>query len=151
MPPDVAQIVPVLGRFKPATTEDFDPAAVSWLRTQGQQVDARILGNYTGSGNSSAYLLRSNDQSWRVLIAGKGKVYCDVRFRDVAVAARVPKEYIHSIQWNGTAPSDFDGDGLLIVRSADKTASSLILSFRGGEVSQSYPVDYHQIQLSEAQ
>ena len=150
MPAEVAQGVPDAAGFSLATKEDFDPAAVSWLETQGQKADVQIPGNYTGFGESHAYLLRRKDKSWRVLIISDGRVCSDVRFRNVAVVARVPKEYMRSIQLNEPTPPEFDGDGLLIVGSADKPATGVLLSLHGSDASQSHPADYRQIRLSDA-
>ena len=150
MPAEVAQGVQDAAGFSLATKEDFDPAAVSWLETQGQKADVQIPGNYTGFGESHAYLLRGKDKSWRVLIISDGRVCSDVRFRNVAVVARVPKEYMQSIQLNEPTPPEFDGDGLLIVGSADKPATGVLLSLHGNDASQSHPADYRQIRLSDA-
>ena len=144
LPTEVAQGIPDLAGFRLATADDFDPAAASWLRTRGQQADANIPGNYTGSGESHAYILRGKDKSWRVLIITDGQVSCDFRYPTLAVAARVPKEYVHNIQWNEPTAPEFDGDGLLIVRSADDPASGVILSLHSGDVYGSHPVDYRQ-------
>jgi hypothetical protein len=150
LPPEVAHAIASPAGFSLATAQDFVPEAVSWLQNRGQEASGQISGNYTGSGESNAFLLRGKDKSWRVLILADGQVRCDVRYQGIAIAARVPKEFIQSIQWVEPAPPESDGDGLLIVRSAEDSASGVVLFLRGTDVVGIRPADYRQVPLGHA-
>jgi hypothetical protein len=150
-PPEALRVIPGIAEFRVATAQDFDPQALSWLSRWRLQAGGVIPGNYVGvgSGESQAYILLGKDKSWRVLIVGGEQLRCDVRYPTIAIAARLPNEFIQSVQWNGPAPPPSDRDGLLIVRSAEDPSSAVVLFLEGNEVvSGSYPADYRQVPLT---
>jgi hypothetical protein len=147
LPIEIAGI-PDIGGFRPARTGDFDPEGVSWLQRWRLPASGQISGDYTASGKSWAYILLGKDQTWRVLILADRQLRCDVRYQAIAIAARVPKEFTQSIQWDEPVPPESDGDGLLIVRSAKDPGSGVVLFLQGTDVvSGSRPADYRQIHL----
>lgn len=149
LPPEALREIPDLAGFRVARAQDFAPQSVSWLSQWRLQASGLIPGNYAGSVESRAYVLLGKDGSWRVVIVGDGQVRCDVRYQAIAIAARVPKEFIRSIQWEGPAPLRTDRDGLLIVRAAADPSSAVVLLLQGNEVvSGSRPVDYRQVPLT---
>jgi hypothetical protein len=145
MAPEDARIIPNLGNFRLAAERDFDPLAVSWLRGLGQQPSGDIVGQYSGSGQSHAYVLIGNDHQRRVVIVAGGQVRCDAEYRTVAIAALVPKEFLPRISWDDTSPIESEGDGLLVVRSASDPGSGVVLLLSGDQVVPRVPVDFHQI------
>lgn len=145
---EMAQVMPRVPGFRLAIKADFDPEAVAWLQNEGQQASGKILGDYTGSGEYPAYLWVGKDKSWQVVIPAPAQKRCDVSLPSVAIAARVSKESINRIQWDGPAPEP-SGDGLLIVRSAKDPASGVIFSLRGNDIVGSRPADYRQVPLGE--
>jgi len=146
---EMARIMPRGAGVRLATKEDFDPEAVSWLQNGGQEVSSQIPGDFTGSGESRGYLWVGNNKLWHVVLLANNQTRCDVSLPSVAIAAWVSKESINRIQWDGPAPAEPSGDGLLIVRSAKDPASSVLLSLRGTEVVGSHPADYRQVPLGE--
>jgi hypothetical protein len=147
LPTEMAGIPDIAG-FRIATAGDFDAEAVSWLQRWGLAASGKIPGNYSVSGKSQAYVLLGKDQSWRVVILADGQLRCDVRYQAIAIAARVPKEFTQSIQWDEPVPPESDGDGLLIVRSAKDPGSGVVLFLQGTDVvSGTRPADYRQIHL----
>jgi len=146
---EITRIMPRASGVRLAAKEDFDPEAVSWLENSGQEVSSQIRGDFTGSGESRGYLWVGNNKSWNVVLLANNQTRCDVSLPTVAIAARVSKESLNRIQWDGPAPPEPSGDGLLIVRSAKDPASSVLLSLRGTEVVGSHPADYRQVPLVE--
>ena len=141
-------VMPHAPGFRLATKEDFDPEAVSLLQNGRQQASAGIRGNFAGSAGSwSAYLWVGEDKSWQVVVVTSARMRCDLSFSSVAIAAHISKEIIKGIKWDGFAPSEPSGDGLLIVRSAKNPSSGMVLFLQGTDIVRSYPADYRQIPL----
>lgn len=146
---EVARITPRSPGFRLATKEDFDPEGVSWLQKGGQEVSSQIPGDFTGSGESRGYLWVGNNKSWHVVLLANNQTRCDVSLPSVAVAAFVPKESMNKIQWDGPAPPESSGDGLLVVGSTKDPASSVVLSLQGTDIVASRPADYRQVPIGE--
>ena len=144
----MTRIMPRVAGVRLATKEDFDPEAVSWLRSNGQDVSSQIAGDFTGSGESRGYLWVGNNKLWHVVLLTNDQKRCDVSLPSVAIAAWVSKEAIRRIQWDGAAPEP-SGDALLIVRSVKDPASGVIFSLRGNDIVGSRPADYRQVPLGE--
>jgi hypothetical protein len=52
MAPEDVRVIPGIERLRLATEEDFDPGAISWLHSLGQQVSGKITGAYSGAEKS---------------------------------------------------------------------------------------------------
>ena len=144
-----ASLIPGSDSSRLAVASDFDTDAASWLRGFGQQVSGRIPGDYSGVGESSAYILIGKQNQRRVVILASGECRYDAEYPAVAFAARIPKELISKIKWDDASPPDAGGDGLLIVRAADSPSSSVVLFLWGNRVVSGHPIDYRQIPFSE--
>ena len=150
MAPEDVRVIPGIERFRLATEEDFDPGAISWLHSLGQQVSGKITGGYSGGGKSSAYVLVDHYNARRAVIMAYGQVIYNAEYPVIAAAALIPKELIQKISWADPAPPESDGDGLLIVRAADGPASGVVLFLRGTQIVSGNPIDYRQIPLGQA-
>jgi hypothetical protein len=111
-------------------------------------VSGDIQGAFSAFGQSQAYVLVGKGANWRILILADGQLRCDAQYRNVAIVARVPKEAIQRIVWADPPPADTDGDGLLVVRTANDLGSAVVLFLRGDEVVSGTPTGYLQIPLS---
>jgi len=147
--PEDASRIPRIERTRLATVEDFDADAVSWLRDSGQQVSGKISGFYSGSKTSNAYILVGKANERRVVIFADGELRYNAEYPVIAIAACVPMELVHKINWAEASPPESDGDGLLIVRAADAPASGVMLFLRGSQVVSANPVDYREIQFGQ--
>jgi hypothetical protein len=153
--PEDAGVIPRFGHFRLAGPADFDPDAVAWLRNSGQSASGKLPGFYSGSRKSNAYVLIGEGTERRIVILADGGVRYNAEYPVVAVAARVPKEFIQKINWADPSPPEFQGDGLLIVRAADDPASGVILFLQGDVnplqresiVLRGHPVDYREVPL----
>ena len=145
LPPEVLHAITSPAGFSLATAQDFAPQAASWLQSMHQHVSAQIAGDFASSGQSQAYVLTRNATSWRVVILADGRLRCDAQYQKVAIAARVPRELAQRITWAEAPSSEPDGDGLLVVGSADKPGSGVVLFLHGTEVVSGTPADYQQI------
>ncbi len=143
--PEDARIIPGIEQSRLALAEDFNPDAVSWLRSLDRQVGGIIKGVYFGSFESNAYVLVGKANERRVVIVAGGEVRYNAEYPAIAIAARVPKELIQKINWADPTPPESDGDGLLIVRAADAPASGVVLFLRGKHVISANPSDYRQV------
>ncbi len=135
-------------RYRLAGPEDFAPAAAAWLRGNRAAVSGRVEGDFSGlnNGRDAAYVLIDlADNSRRVAFLVNGANRYDATFPEVAIVARVRKGVLGPIQWVGGPPDSPDGDGLLIVRSANDRASGLVLFVKGDRVISAVPQDYERI------
>ncbi len=137
-------------RFRLAGEGDFAPAAVAWLRGSRRSASGRVEGDFSGANNgrdASYVLIDQEDGTRRVSLLVGGVNRYDATFPVVALAARVRRGVVGAIQWVGDAPAAPDGDGLLIVRSANDRASGLVLFVKGNRVISAVPRDYESIIL----
>ncbi|MGZ4839975.1 MAG: hypothetical protein ACXVZR_15605 [Terriglobales bacterium] len=136
--------------WRAANVDDLEPAAVGWLRSNRQQPSGRITGNFSGtrSGRDVVYLLVGAEGARRVVLLADNENRYDTKFPYVGLIARVPKEMVGSIKWQGgVAPEPVDGDGVLLVRSKDDTSSAIVLFLRGRAIVSASPVNYQEINL----
>ena len=148
LPGDAQRIAGITG-WRAAIASDFDPNAASWLRSLGMAPTGRIAADFSGSGQNSdvAYALINQDGLWRIVLMVNGETRYDIHYPKIAVAARIPKSAVSSIQWIGSAPSPIDGDGLLIVRSADDATSALVVFSGGQRIVTAVPANYQTVDL----
>jgi hypothetical protein len=144
-----ASLIPEINDYRLATAADFDPDPVLWLTHSGKPVGGTIRGAFSGFGESRAYVMMGNNKTWRILIMTDGTLRCDAQYKSVAIAVRVPKETIANIEWADSPPTDVDGDGLLVVRSAKDTTSGVVLFLSGDRVVSGTPVDYRLLLLNK--
>jgi hypothetical protein len=149
-PADAAHIFNLKG-WRLAAAQDFDPDASGWLRNSGVQVSGRMPGDFTGAGSSHdvAYVLADDQGKRRILLLSGGETRYDTSFDSMGIAVRVPKANVAAIQWAGTPPPEFDGDGLLIVRTPQDRHSGLVLFINGLHIISAIPADYQSINLTE--
>ena len=140
-----ARLIPGIENYRLATPADFDPDAVFWVKNSGQKVSGEIPGAFSAFGQSQAYVLVGKDAKWRIVILANGKLRCDAQYRSVAVVARVPKHAIEKIIWADRPPVGSEGDGLLVVRTANDPGSAIVLFLREDEVVSATPAGYWQI------
>jgi hypothetical protein len=136
--------------WRAATADDFDPAAVSWLRGNRKQPAGRIVGDFSGKGTGRdvAYLLVGAEGARRVVLLADNENRYDTRFPYIGLAVRVPKESVNSIEWaGGTAPEGVDGDGLLLLRKPDDPSSAIVLFLSGRGIVSASPANYQNISL----
>lgn len=136
--------------WRAATADDFDPAAVSWLRGNRKQPAGRITGNFSGKGTGRdiAYLLVDAAGARRVVLLADNENRYDTKFPYIGLAVRVPKENLNSIKWaGGRAPEGVDGDGLLLLRKPDDPASAIVLFLSGRGIVSASPANYQEINL----
>jgi hypothetical protein len=147
-PSDASHMQP-LANWRLAQADDFDPAAIAWLRNNGQRVSGRIPGDYCGSGpeDGVAYVLVGGGNSRRLVLLCRRQNRYDVIYPSIGLVARVPKQVFGTIKWTGNAPLEPDGDGLLLVRSSDSPASGLVFFTRGGQINTAVPLNYESIKL----
>jgi hypothetical protein len=147
--PEDASRIPRIDRTRLATVDDFNVDGISWLRNSGQQVSGKIPGFYSGSKKSNAYILVGKADERRVVILAGGQLQYNAEYPRIAIAACVPMELVRKIKWADPSVPESDGDGLLIVRSADATASGVVLFLRNSQVVAASPADYRDIELGQ--
>ena len=146
---DAAKI-PNFEDLRLAKKQDFDAAAVSWIRDVGQHFGGKIPGLYFGSFESNAYIFVSKTNERRVVIFAGGELRYNAEYPVIAIAARFPKELIRKTTWADSPPPESTGDGLLIVRAVDSPASAVVLFVRSDQIVTASPTDYRQIPYSQA-
>ncbi|MBZ5568565.1 MAG: hypothetical protein LAN64_12015 [Acidobacteriia bacterium] len=150
---DEASQIPELQHWRLAQLGDFDPDAVAWLQQQGQQAQAAIRGVFAGEDREdSAYVLKrisaSPGDPSRLVVFLKGQVRFDANMPEIAIAARITKDRIASIEWRGRRPAGPpDGDGIFIIQRYQDASSSLVLFASGVQLVIGHPKDFHTISL----
>lgn len=144
-----AALIPGANTWRVSVPEDFDPTAVAWMDSEKQPPSGRIRGDFSGSDDvrDVAYVLARPDGTRRVVLLAGGSNRYDATFTHLAIAARIPKSSLSSIQWVGDAPPYADGDALLLVRNADDPGSGLVVAAFGKDVTTAVPADYQSIHL----
>lgn len=144
-----APLIPSLANWRVAGVNSFSPDEVSWLRSNGIQIEGRISADFSGRGTPKdvAYVLGNPAGEKRVVVLSNGTRIFDTHYSYLGIAVRVPHQFISSIEWSGTPPDNPAGDGLLIVRAPSDRASGLIIFTRGGQAISGVPKDYQSIRL----
>lgn len=145
--PEDANRIPRIQSTRLATVDDFNADGISWLRNSGQQVSGKVPGFYAGSKKSNAYILVGKADERRVVILAGGQLQYNAEYPRIAIAACVPMELVRKIKWADPSVPESDGDGLLIVRSADAAASGVVLFLRDSHVVAASPADYRDVDL----
>lgn len=142
-------LIPRVQAYRLADASDLDASAVTWLRTESHEPQARITGDFSGNGvgNDVAYLLVGPNGTRRLVLLVGGENRYDSDYAFVGVVARVAKEDIRNIQWVGKPPEDVDGDGLLITTKADDLSAGLVLFSSGKHVVTGVPANYQRVNL----
>ena len=144
-----AALIPGANTWRVAVRDDFDPTATAWMNSEQQSPSGRVAGDFSGSddGRDVAYVLARPDGTRRVVLLAGGSNRYDATFTRLAIAARIPKNSLSSIQWIGDTPPYADGDALLLVRNADDPGSGLVVAVFGKDVTTAVPADYQSIHL----
>ncbi len=134
-----------------AAADDFHGAAAIFLRGHGLPLAGHIHGDFTGTGGppDSAYLLLDSSGQGRITMLAGEKLLYDAIFPRADAIARIPKAGLAKIQWSTSPQFAADGDGLLVIQSAEDPTSSLVLLKHGPQIYSARPADYNQIDLSE--
>lgn len=149
MPVDAPAIPNVMG-YRLATADDFDSAALGWLRGSGVDPAGRIEGDFsgTGHGRDAAYVLIGPNGEKRVVLITEGVNRYDAILPSLAIIARMPKEQVDSVEWaRGVKPAGVAGDGLIVVRKGDDPSSAVVLFVTGNKVDSYTPSNYQSISL----
>lgn len=149
MPVDAPQIRKA-NEWQVAKEEDFQGNAAAWMRDNGQELNGRVPGDYSGkkNGRDVAYALTKPTGQHRVALLVEGVNLYDAEYPMIAGVARVPKEAIAGIDFGKNPPGgDPDGDALLLIRNADDPASGMVLFVSDGRLVSGVPVNYQQIRL----
>jgi hypothetical protein len=148
-PADVARI-PRLSGWRVATPDDLHGGGVVFLRSEGALVTGHIRADFAGSGTAldSAYLLLDPGGRLRVTMLADGRLLYDAIFPRVDALARIPKAALTKIKWSSSPQFTADGDGLLVIQSAEDPTASLVLLKHGSQIYSARPADFNEIDLS---
>ncbi len=147
--PADAELIPNLEGWRVARREDLDSSAVEWLRESGRPAAGRITGDFSGNGATTdvAYILVNREGVKRlVLIVNRQNRY-DARYNYIGMAMCVPKAIVGQMNWVGTPPQDFEGDGLLITRQPEDPTSGLVIFAGSKHIVSGIPANYQMIPL----
>lgn len=144
IPPNEALHIPSLEGWRLASSPDFDPGLVKWLRESNVQPTGRLEGDFAGggAGDDHAYLLVNGQGGYRLVVLIGQDVKFDQPFPSVELIAKVPKTAIRDIKIDSGSPASGNADGILLVAHKDNLHSGLVLSFNGGSPVTSVPENY---------
>src|SRR5436305_10844298 len=131
------------------TTEDFDPDAAAWVRGQGEQVQGRIEGDFSGRSVAGdvAYVLTDGNTA-RIAVIADGQLVSDVRYPKLAVAAKFSKYNWKTTHWT-TAPLNPTGDAITLVTRKDDPKSGMVLFWNGKRLDNAVPQNYQRVNVQE--
>ncbi len=151
IPNNEAQHIPDLAGWRLATSGDFDPEGVAWLRKHGifnpsGRVEADFLDR--GVPEDHAYVL-INSEGWHrvVVLTSDNRVLLDHSEQNLALAARVPKAQLAAMPIQSGDSVHGMADGLLLVREKDDLHSAVVVSFNGSSVISAVPENYKNLSL----
>jgi hypothetical protein len=154
MPQALAAQVPQLQDWHVSETADFDPAAVSWLQQQGQRASGHVTANMDGNaGQDSVYILKrpvgplGTNSNRLVLFIDDQKRY-DAELPQIAVAGRISKDRLGSMDWRGRGPSrSADRDGIIVIQRYNDPSSAIVFFLSGPKLLTGVPKDFRAISL----
>jgi hypothetical protein len=148
--PEQARLIPDVENYRLATTNDFNREASTWLANSGQQLGGEFQCAFSPGGQSRVYVLIGKGNIWRIVVLSGGELRYDAQYRAIAIVARVSKQAVQKvkIRWADPFPAASEGDGLLIVRTANDIGSGVVVFSRGGQIVSGSPSDYRQIPIS---
>jgi len=148
-----ASKIPDLQLWRVGASSDFDSEAAAWLQAKESEPTGEIHGSFAGTSQSdSAYVLRSlpnsGTQGSRLVVLVNGEVRYDLTLPELALATRIPKDSISSIEWSGRPPlSKPDGDGILLVRRYQDPSTAMVIYASGVQIITARPKNFRTIQL----
>jgi hypothetical protein len=147
LPVDAAKLVSLNG-WRLVKSEDFDPDAAAWARSQGVPVQGRVAGDYSGKSNPRdvIYVLTDDADTMRIAVIANDQVVYDTRYPKLAVASKFSKYNWNATQWK-TPPTNPAGDGLLLVTKKDDPNSGMVLYWDGNRVTTAVPENYERVNL----
>ena len=135
--------------YRVAAADDMDTGTAAWIRDAAGDVSGALALNMTGDSyaNDSAYYLigPKGERRLVVLVAHNGKM--DMTYDSLAGVARVPQQYLASIEWSVAPGANADGDGLLIVQRPNDPSSASIVFVSGTKTVSGTPADYRNLRL----
>lgn len=139
-----------LGQWRSATANDADGVMAGWFRDRGAQFAAHVVLDANGAGdkNDNAYLLTNDKGEHRLVLMVDGNKAYDARFSQLAAMMPVMRGTLSQLKWNGPAPTDPQGDGLLLVRNSGDTASGVVLYLSGNRVMSATPANWQAVPVT---
>ncbi len=149
LPADAARLQQLQG-WRVATTEDFSPSGLRFLRENQLEASGHIRADFAGRGRplDSAYLLVNGSGRKRISMLAEGMLAYDAVFDQADALARVPKNNVAKIQWIASAPQFVpEGDALLIIQNANDPSTGLVVLKHGTQTHSARPADFTKIDL----
>jgi len=140
-----------LNLWRSATEKDSDEAVLGSLRDRHVAFSSYVAldANGTGEVNDHAYLLVNDRGERRVVLMVDGNKMHDSRYGQLAAIGRVSKANMSQINWSGSAPANYVGDGLLLVRTSDPGSGTVLFLSEGNRLQSAVPADWRQVEISQ--
>jgi hypothetical protein len=141
--------LPNLHGWRLAGGDELRPAAQTWMRNHGVEPRGSFTADLNASGTPSdaAYLFINLAGERRVAIFTQDRLVYDATFDKLDLIAPVARSQMQAIEWE-TAPTVAPGgDGLLMVRDAERRKSGIVLFLADNRVITATPTDVQQINI----
>ena len=154
MPEALAAQVPQLQDWHVNEVSDFDATAVSWLQQQGQHASGHVTANLeANAGQDSVYILKRpagppGTNANRLILFIKDQKRYDAELPQVAIAGRISKDRLGSVEWRGRGPSGSpDGDGIIVIQRYNDPSSAIVFFLSGPKLLTGVPKDFRALSL----
>jgi hypothetical protein len=148
LPSDAEKILGI-SHWRLARSEDYDPAALAWMRHNEVAVESRVEGEFCDGATGTAYFLMSDDDKRRRLVVlCHGENVYDTTFPAIGMLVRIPRGLTSTINWLSLPPVPPDGDLLLFTRGPDLT-SGLAVFVHDRRIFSGVPASYQSIRMKE--
>jgi hypothetical protein len=146
MMPNDAILIKSLAGWRVANISDLPSEGAALMRSSGYD-SGRIPGDFSGTGKDTdvAYLLVNDQHQYRVVVLANRVVRYDFRPGTLAAIGRIPRDAASNIAWNGPAPENVKGDGLLLVTNANERSAGIALFFTADQMISATPEDYQSV------
>ncbi|HVZ15630.1 MAG TPA: hypothetical protein VG897_00815 [Terriglobales bacterium] len=153
LPELLAKQVPQLEGWQVSQLADFDSNAVAWMQQQGQHVSGHVTVNMdSATSEDSVYILKRpsgpGTNTNRLIVFVGDQARYDAEMPQIAIAGRVSRDSINSVQWRGRGPSGApNGDGVIVIQRYNDPSSAIVFFVSGAKLLTAVPQDFRTISL----
>jgi hypothetical protein len=141
--------IPNLQGWRLAGEDELRPVAQTWLRNHGVQPKGSINAdlNASGAATDAAYMFVNLQGERRVVIFNNEQLVYDATFEKLDLIAPVTRRQMQNVEWETPPVVPPGGDGLLLVRDAERRKSGIVLFLADNKLITATPADVQEMNI----